>query len=60
MMHNAIAAIGQDVFQAGAELTPLGRKADPSEVGNLISWLLSDEASFVTGAIYSVDAGWTA
>lgn len=34
------------------------RRADPIELANVIVFLLSDEASFVTGAIYNVDGGW--
>jgi NAD(P)-dependent dehydrogenase (short-subunit alcohol dehydrogenase family) len=36
------------------------RTADPDEVAALISWLASDEASNVNGAVVTVDAGWTA
>ena len=35
------------------------RQADPLEIANIIAFLLSDDASFVTGAIWSADAGWT-
>ena len=41
-------------------LHPLGRFCEPEEVGRLARWLLSDEASFVTAALYSVDGGATA
>lgn len=34
------------------------RQADPSEVANVIVFLSSDDASFVTGAVYNVDRGW--
>lgn len=40
--------------------TPLDRWGKPAEVGALAAWLLSDEAAFVTGAIYPVDGGYSA
>ena len=36
------------------------RMAEPDEVATLISWLASDEASNVNGAVIPVDGGWTA
>lgn len=36
---------------------PMGRIANPSEIANCVAFLLSDEASFVTGANWRVDGG---
>lgn len=41
-------------------LHPAGRLGTPVEVASLVSWLSSDEASFVTGAYYPVDGGYLA
>jgi 3-oxoacyl-[acyl-carrier protein] reductase len=36
---------------------PLGRYADPAEVAAVVTWLASDEAAYVTGAVIPVDGG---
>lgn len=39
-------------------LLQIQRMANTEECGNLIAFLLSDEAKFITGATYSIDGGW--
>ncbi|KAF2172531.1 hypothetical protein M409DRAFT_63190 [Zasmidium cellare ATCC 36951] len=50
---NALEGVEQSYHE-----TPINRVGEPAEVGNLIVWLLSGEATFVTGATYAVDGGW--
>lgn len=38
---------------------PAGRHAQPEELANVALFLASDEASFVYGAVYVADGGWT-
>ena len=40
--------------------TPLGREAQPREIAEVVTFLASDAASFVTGQTWYADGGWTA
>jgi NAD(P)-dependent dehydrogenase (short-subunit alcohol dehydrogenase family) len=39
------------------ERIPIGRVGEPAECARAIAWLLSDAASYVTGAVLAVDGG---
>lgn len=39
-------------------LHPIGRLGKPEEVAELILWLASDKASFITGSYYPIDGGY--
>ena len=56
LTHLIDAGIDEDAL---AGMSPANRIAEPPEVATAVAWLLSDEASFVTGAALTVDGGWT-
>ena len=46
-----------EILEAAARTNPLGRNATEADVSEAISFLLSDEAAFVTGVALDVDGG---
>jgi 3-oxoacyl-[acyl-carrier protein] reductase len=48
-----------DVLDAMAKKVPNGRLGKPEEVANVFAFLASDEASYINGAVISVDGGMT-
>jgi len=47
-------------MRALAESVPMKRLADPAEIARVVCFLASDAASYMTGAMVPVDAGYTA
>ncbi len=52
-----VKAMPAKVLESMVSHTPLGRMGQPEEVANAYLWLASDAASFVSGAVISVDGG---
>ena len=45
------------IVAAAAKTIPLGRMAEPEDVANMVAFLASDEAAFITGQAYNVNGG---
>jgi 3-oxoacyl-[acyl-carrier protein] reductase len=47
----------EKILDGLAAKTPLGRMGEPADIANVYTWLASDEASYIHGAVISVDGG---
>jgi NAD(P)-dependent dehydrogenase (short-subunit alcohol dehydrogenase family) len=57
--HASTSPMDSKMVSTMKEATPMGRRGTPEEVANVYLFLASDEASYVTGALYMVDGGIT-
>jgi NAD(P)-dependent dehydrogenase (short-subunit alcohol dehydrogenase family) len=53
-------AVTPELLQGLADTVPVGRLADPAEIANMVLFLASDQASYMTGALVLVDGGFAA
>lgn len=52
-----VKAFPPEAIKAMGDAVPMGRLGQPHEVGNVVAFLLSDEASYIHGAVISIDGG---
>jgi 3-oxoacyl-[acyl-carrier protein] reductase len=50
-------AMSPETLEAAIKMVPLGRKAQPEEIGYAVAFLASDQAAFITGQVLAVDGG---
>jgi NAD(P)-dependent dehydrogenase (short-subunit alcohol dehydrogenase family) len=53
-----LSALDNQMKEALVQMHPIGRLGEATEVAELVAWLSSDKASFVTGSYYAIDGGY--
>jgi 3-oxoacyl-[acyl-carrier protein] reductase len=51
--------IGKNFLNKVADINPLKRNADPSDIANVVSFLISEKADYINGQVISVEGGYT-
>ena len=51
------ASLSEELVEKAIQATPLGRMGTPEDIANAVAFLVSDEASFITGQTLCVDGG---
>ncbi len=51
------ASLPPDLIAKGLDMTPLGHPGTPEDIANAVAFLVSDDASYITGQVLSVDGG---
>jgi 3-oxoacyl-[acyl-carrier protein] reductase len=57
MLEEALSRMGQERAQAFLKSVPLGRAGQPSEIAQVVAFLVSDAASYMTGQVVYVNGG---
>ncbi|WP_327371760.1 SDR family oxidoreductase [Streptomyces sp. NBC_01217] len=60
LLRNNMGLPPEEAVRVAGALHPIGRIAQPDEIAAFVAFLLSDEATFITGAALAIDGGMTA
>lgn len=53
-------AIGPHIREQAGRMSAIGRIGQPEEIASAVAYIVSDEASFMTGSMFTVDGGFSA
>lgn len=53
-----VKVLGEDTLKMLSDSTPLGRLGTPEDIANTLSFLVSEQASFITGQVITCDGGF--
>ncbi|HCR37077.1 MAG TPA: 3-oxoacyl-ACP reductase [Opitutae bacterium] len=51
------AGLGEDISEEILKTVPLKRMGEPEEIANMVTYLASDQAAYITGQVFTVDGG---
>jgi 3-oxoacyl-[acyl-carrier protein] reductase len=49
----------EEIRRRESAAMPLGRFGEPAEIGRLVAWLVSEEATYITGVVVTIDGGFS-
>jgi len=52
-------ALGEEMIKQFEKQIPMGRSGKPEEVADIVTFLASNKANYITGALIVIDGGWT-
>jgi len=52
-------ALGEEMTRQFEKQIPMGRSGKPEEVADIVTFLASNKANYITGALIVIDGGWT-
>ena len=58
ILTDMVQVLGEETLQALAEETPMGRLGQPEEIARVVSFLVGEGGSYMTGQVLTADGGF--